>query len=413
MRILFLQNRLLFPPDTGGKIRTLNILRHLARWNEITYLCNLRPGEEEFIPAMRDLGVNVETVLRRDLTWGSSRFYLALAQNLLSPLPFNVAKHYDPLVHQRARALAANGRFDLLICDFLQTARYAFDLEGLPRILFQHNVEAQILRRHAETSPGWLRRRYMALQWHRMRRFEAATGRQFDTVIAVSEQDKALFEKDYDWRHVQTIDTGVDVAYFAPSQVPEHEDLVLFIGAMDWLPNQDGVRHFVHQVWPLILRARPAARFRIVGRNPSREMLSLATAPGVEVVGTVPDVRPYLAEASVVVVPLQVGGGTRLKIFEAMAMGKAVVSSTIGCEGLPVTAGAHLLVEDSPNPFADAVVQLLNNPARRTQLGAAARALVTQRYGSETVAQQFNHICQDTVEQWSESGVRRSLVSAG
>ncbi len=397
MRILFLQNRPLFPANTGGRIRTLNVLRHLARWHDITYLCNAPPGDEQHLLPMRELGLRVEAVPRPETPWGGLRFYAAMARNLLSPLPFNVAKHFDPALRARARDLLASERYDLVICDFLQTALHVLGLEAPATVLFQHNVEAQILRRHAETAPGWLRRRYMARQWRRMRRFEAEAGRRFDTVIAVSEPDRAFFEKEYGWRQVSAIDTGVDTDYFRPAEADGQEDRVLFLGSLDWLPNQEGVKDFVRHVWPLVRRRRPRATFQLVGRNPSREVVTLRAVDGVEVVGTVPDVRPYLAGAAAVVVPLLVGGGTRLKIFEAMAMGKAVVSSTVGCEGLPVTAGEHLLVEDAPAAFADAVVRLLTSPRERAGLGAAARRLVCERFGAEAVARQFDDICRDTL----------------
>src|SRR5262245_37903940 len=152
MKILFIQNRVLFPANTGGKIRTLNVLRHLARWHEVTYLCNSQPEDEPFFPQMRELGVRLEAVPRPPLPWGGVRFYGAMVQNLFSSLPFNVAKHYDPAVRARAGELLRRERFDLVLCDFLQTALHAVGLPGPPQALFQHNVEAMILRRHAETS---------------------------------------------------------------------------------------------------------------------------------------------------------------------------------------------------------------------------------------------------------------------
>jgi glycosyltransferase involved in cell wall biosynthesis len=243
----------------------------------------------------------------------------------------------------------------------------------------------------------------MALQWRRMRRFEAGCGPAFDAVVAVSEQDRQTFAKEYGWQHVQAIDTAVDVDYFRPNGTVEQPDQVVFIGSLDWMPNQGGVAFFVNEVWPLIRRAKPQATFRIVGRNPSRNVRRLERTPGVEVVGTVPDVRPHLAAAAVVVVPLLVGSGTRIKIFEAMAMGKALVSTSIGAEGLPVSSGEHLLLADSPPDFAEAVIQLLDNSDRRVRLGKAASHLVNANYGTETVARQFEQICEQTVQATSPS----------
>jgi sugar transferase (PEP-CTERM/EpsH1 system associated) len=398
MKILFVQKQILFPHDTGAKIRVLNILRHLATRHDITFLCNLRAGEEVHQAKMRALGLRLETVPVHQSPRGSLRFYRDLAQNLFSPYPFTISRNYDPALHARARALVAQEAYDLLICDTVAVARHTLDLDVPVRILFQHNVEAQILQRHAQMSRGWLRSRYMTLQWRRMRRFEGECGRYFNRVIAVSEQDRQTFRQQYGWGDVQAIDTAVDVDYFRPNGTPEQPDRIVFVGSLDWLPNQDGVAFFVHEVWPLIRRAKPQAVFQIVGRTPSRGVRRLQHVDGVEVVGTVPDVRPYLAGAAVVVVPLLVGGGTRIKIFEALAMGKALVSTTLGAEGLPVTSGQHLLLADTPADFAAAVLQLLNDGAYRAQLGQTGSRFVNAHYSTEVVARQFEQICEQTVQ---------------
>jgi glycosyltransferase involved in cell wall biosynthesis len=226
-----------------------------------------------------------------------------------------------------------------------------------------------------------------------MRRYEGECGERFDAVIAISEPDRESFEEDYGWRHVRAIETSVDLDYFRTAGRPEVPDRVVFVGSMDWLPNQDGVKYFVERVWPLVRRRRHGATFRVVGRNPPPEIRRLSGVDGVEVAGTVPDVRPYLDEAAVMAVPLLVGGGTRLKIFEAMAMGKAVVSTTVGAEGLSVIPGEHLLIADDPSGFADAVVSTLESPEHRAALGDAARRLVNERFGTEPVARQFDEIC--------------------
>ena len=399
MKILILQKRILFPADTGGKIRTLSVLRHLAARHEVTYLSNVQSDDAPHLDEMRAIGVRLETIPWQETPRTSPRFYADLACNLLSPYPFTAVKDYDPALRARAEQLLAGEDYDLVICDFVQMARNAIGLDAPASLLFQHNVEAQIFQRHATSGPGWLRRRYMARQWHKMRRFEAAAGRQFDTVVAVSDPDRAVFESEYGWQHVRTIDTSVDVDYFTPSATPQRDGRIVFVGSMDWLPNEDGAKFFAHEVWPLVRRKHPHATFHIVGRNPSAMVARLAEIEGVEVVGTVPDVRPYLAEAAVVVVPLLVGGGTRIKIFEAMAMEKPVVSTALGAEGLKVDAGEHLLLADAPDEFARAVNTLLDDREMRTQIGGAARRVVCENFSAETVARQFEAICEETVSQ--------------
>jgi glycosyltransferase involved in cell wall biosynthesis len=401
MKILFLHKQILFPRDTGGKIRVLNLLKHLGKWHEVTYVCNLRSGEQKYLPEMEALGLRMRTVSGDTSKRGGPRFFAEAAANLLSHYPFTINRNYDPAVRKTVSDLRAAEKYDLLICDTIVMARHLTGLKLPASVLFQHNVEAQILRRHSEISLGRIKRWYMQREWQKMVRFERECGPCFDAVIAVSAQDKLLFERDYGWRHVYAIDTAVDEDFFRNDGTMQVPDRVTFLGSMDWLPNQDGVRWFVQEVWPSIRRARAGATFHVVGRNPPASILALQRVPGIKVVGGVPDVRPHLAETSVFIVPLLVGGGTRLKIYEAMASGRAVVSTTIGAEGLPIVPGQHFLVADRPTDFAGAVSSMLGDAQQRHRLAAAADAFVRERYGSESVARQFEAICQTTV---AESG---------
>jgi glycosyltransferase involved in cell wall biosynthesis len=401
MKILFVHKQILFPRDTGGKIRVLNVLQHAAKRHEITYVCNLRPGEEELLPRMRDLGLRVEPVPYTISRHGGLQFYAGALLNLLSKWPYSVQRNYDPAVRAKVMEELQKDQYDILLCDTPQMARHTMGLRAKVNILFEHNVEAQILERHAETCPNFLKRRYFRNDWLKMVEFERDCGRYFDAVIAVSQQDRVNFQKSYDWNHVDVIDTAVDADFFQNQGTGEVEDRVVFVGSMDWIPNQDGIKFFVNEVWPRVRSARPNATFQIVGRNPPPGIVALQAVPGVEVTGAVPDVRPYLGAASVFVVPLLVGGGTRLKIYEAMAMGRAVVSTTIGAEGLPLTPGEHFYQEDEPERFASAVIQLLSNPQLRKDMGNAADRLVRERYTSDAIARQFEEICESVLKKHS------------
>jgi len=406
MKILFLHKQILFPRDTGGKIRVLNLLVHLGKRHAIDYVCTLRPGEEIHLPAMRDLGLNLETVPAREPRRGSPGFYAQALRNLAASIPYNVARNTDPALRERCADLIARRDYDLVICDTVIMVNHLLNLAVLSDattrpalILFQHNVESQILKRHAEVAGNPLKRAYMAAQYRRMVRFEAEAGRAFDRVIAVSEADRQTFMNFYGWDHVDAIETSVDLDYFQPWPQPRRRDRVVFVGSMDWMPNQDGVRRFLKTIWPRIRQARPEATFQVVGRRPPLEFTAgFDGRDGVEVVGTVPDVRPYLAEASVAVVPLWVGGGTRLKIYEAMAMATPVVSTAIGAEGLPLTPGHHYLQANDDATFAQAVADLLANPDRAHNLGRIAHTFVASRFGTEPIAAQFEGVCQRTLE---------------
>ncbi len=397
-KILFLQKRLLFPTDTGGKIRTLNVLRHLAKWHEVTYLSNLLPAEEPYLKEMQELNLKLITIPWSEALRGSWRFYRDLAWNLFSTYPFNVNKDYDPQLRNQAKQLLLTEDFDLLICDFVQMARNCLGFSKVAKLLFEHNAEAQVFQRHANSSGGLLRRAYMGLQWKKMLRYEGAAGRDFDRVVAVSEQDQQFFKENYGWSHVDVIETAVDTDYFQPQPTSGIPGRCVFVGSMDWLPNEEGVKKFVQEVWPLIRVQHPQATFHVVGRNPPPSIAALDGKIGVTVTGSVPDVRPHLAEAQVVVIPLWVGGGTRLKVFEAMAMQKPIVSTRLGVEGLKVTEGKNVALADTAEELAKQVASLLSDSDLRHRLAENGKVLVQAKFTTKFVAKQFNAICLKTIE---------------
>lgn len=395
MKILFLQKRPLFPADNGGKIRTLNILRHLAEWHDVTYLCNLLPEEQLScsVQKMEELGVRVVAIPWNESSRQSVRFYAELAANCLNSRPYNVEKDFDERLRHRAQELLNAEGYDLVICDFVQMAANAIGLNGPPMLLFQHNVEAEIFERHAQQDRGVLRRAFMGYQARKMSRFEGQAGLAFDAVIAVSDRDSQQYAQRYGWNHVHTIDTAVDVDFYQPDASTVDPDLVIFVGSMDWLPNVDGVEFLVREIWPKVRSERPHARLQIVGRHPTPAVRRLNGFEGIEVTGAVRDVRPYYRQAAVVVVPLRIGGGTRIKIYEAMAMAKPVISTSIGAEGLNFIEDKHLEIADQSKLFAEKVVRLLNDDKRRQQIGDEAREHVRQNFSTQVIARQFEKIC--------------------
>ncbi|PNY35328.1 hypothetical protein C2E31_17520 [Rhodopirellula baltica] len=238
----------------------------------------------------------------------------------------------------------------------------------------------------------------MWLQWKKMAAFEGRAGHQFDRVIAVSQSDKAIYQEQYGWNHVDVIDTSVDTEYFRPQDVAPTPERLVFIGSMDWLPNIDGMTWFVSEVFPKLRKRAPNVTLQIVGRNPTDAVQKLAATDGVEVTGSVDDTRPYLASSTAVIVPLRIGGGTRLKIPEAMSMKKPIISTTIGAEGLPVAHDEHLLIADRAESFVDQTVRLFDDPSLAHRLAESAYDLVQERFSSEAVARQFEAICQRTIE---------------
>ena len=395
MRILWLKTELLHPVDKGGKIRTYNMLKALKRNHHITYL-TLDDGTAD--SKARELAneychelVCAPHRRREKFTTG---FYVELALNLASDLPYAIKKYESSAM--RSEIEKRVGQFDVLICDFLAPAvNVPHNLE-CATVLFQHNVEAMIWKRHYDVHTNAARKAYLYRQWRKMVEFEAATCPKFDCVVAVSREDREQMEREYNVRNVYDVPTGVDTEFFRPnSDVTRKPHNLVFTGSMDWLPNEDAIRYFTEQILPRIKQSVPDVTLTVVGRDPYPALLELSKRdPSVIVTGRVEDVRPYMDEAAVYIVPLRIGGGTRLKIYEAMAMEKPIVSTSIGAEGLPVTDGTEIVLADAPETFAGAVVKLLQNTDLADEIGQRAAARVRKEFGWDTVADNFAEICE-------------------
>jgi sugar transferase (PEP-CTERM/EpsH1 system associated) len=400
MHILWLKNELLHPLDKGGRIRTYEMLRRLRDRHRVTYVA-LDDGTSTEDQRARALEYCDELVL---VPWRSAplkglRRGLAILGNVFSSLPFAVSPYRAPAMTDAILARCGQGagadRVDVVVCDFLIPALNVPDGLPCPVVLFQHNVEAMIWERRTRVAGNPVLRAYMGEQWRRMRRLEREQCLRFDHVVAVSEEDAAVFREQYGVRKVSSVPTGVDTEFFRPSGTEaQRPSNIVFTGSMDWMPNEDGMSFFVGEILPAIRREVPDATLTIVGRNPSARVRALAEGrPYVTITGTVPDVRPFLEQAAVVIVPLRIGGGTRIKIYEAMGMERAVVSTTIGAEGLDVRDGEHILLADDPAAFAESVVALLREPARASAIGQSAATHVRTHFGWASVAEQFADRC--------------------
>jgi len=394
MNVLWLNANLLLPLDKGGKLRTWHVMRQLARHHRITYLSFVDPAASPAdLEGMHEVCAELDVVSRRDPEKGTFRFYVDAARHVVDHVPYAVGKYRSLEFRRRVRAHLDRGRFDLVVCDFLVPAVNLPPRLACPSVLFTHNVEADIWRRHADTTSNGLARTLLRQQWKRMLRFERSALERFDLVLTVSEADRDTFQRLYPGalqRRPHVVQTGVDTAFFTPPVHEPRRTHLVFTGSMDWLPNEDAMVWFVREILPQVRRLEPDTTLTIVGRAPTPAVRRLAETAGITVTGRVDDVRPLVAEAAVYVVPLRIGGGTRLKIFEAMSMGKAVVSTTIGAEGLPVTSDRDIVIADKPERFADSIVRLVRDDAARRSLEAAARSLVVEHYDWSVVAHDFD-----------------------
>ncbi len=394
MKILWLNSGLLLPLNKGGRLRSWHLMRQLAARHDISYLSFTDPAQTAADrEGMQAVTSQLVTIPRNDPAKGTPRFYVDTAKYVFDGAPYAVAKYRSDAFRQQVAHLLSTGRFDALVCDFLPPVVNLPDHVPCPSILFTHNVESEIWRRHADHAANPASRFLLTQQWRRMLRFEEQALARFDLVLAVSEADRCTFERLYPdalKQPAHVVQTGVDTSYFAPVPTPGKGPAhLVFTGSMDWLPNEDAMLYFAREMLPLIRQAEPDTTLSIIGRAPTPAVRRLADEAGITVTGRVDDVRPHVAEGSVYVVPLRIGGGTRLKIFEAMSMAKAVVSTTIGAEGLPVNTGHNIVIADEPAAFAQAVVELIRNPDARRRMELEARRLVVNRYDWSAVAGDF------------------------
>lgn len=395
MRILWVNTHFLHPPTRGGQIRTLEMLRILHRRHEIHYVGLLdERSTSESVPRSVEYCTRAYPIEHRLPRRASLAFSRQAVGNLFSTLPLAVARYRSPEALRTVADLLRRERFDRVICDFL------FSVPNIPvleqAVLFQHNVETTIWRRHVAMAADPFKRLFFRQQCNRMEAYESSVCRRMSHVVAVSADDSDRMRRMFNISHVSDIPTGVDIGYFRPPEpkpaASASADLV-FVGSMDWLPNIDGATWFAEEVLPLIRRRRPDCSLVIVGRKPPRKVTDLARQdPRIHVTGTVDDIRPYLWSSSVAIVPLRIGGGTRLKIFEAMAARIPMVSTTVGAEGLPVSPGDDILLADSPQDFADRCLELLETPGLGPRIVENAWEMISSRFSWEHVACCFERI---------------------
>ena len=294
----------------------------------------------------------------------------------------------------------AQNSFDVVVCDFLMPAVNMPKKIDVATVIFQHNVEAMIWRRHYEVQKNTVKKAYLKLQWQKTFTYERETCSNFDFVVAVSGEDAETMRSEYGIKNIADVPTGVDTHFFVPSGNVEKEAFnLVFTGSMDWLPNEDAIRWFTGEILPIIKRKIPQVSLTVVGRNPSQSLIELGKKdPSIVVTGRVSDVRPFMEKASVYVIPIRIGGGTRLKLYEAMAMEIPVVSTSVGAEGLPVKEGDEIILRDAPESFAEAVVKLLQDNDFALKLADQAANTVRENFSWQGVADNFAEICEQAIQ---------------
>lgn len=422
MKLLVIASQLPYPLVGGGQVRLYNLYSRLAERHEITWICPIWPGNEEHVPAVERF---CQRVVKLPSEWQPAlpetrpgrllhaaiarlhweRLYITCYGYVPAP-----GVYWLPKTRERQQIIEdvmASQTFDVLAIENMAAAELLPSKNRVPSVLTLFDMQSTLFKRARKVYDTTLEDRlFYWPERAKIARYERRNYARYNLAITMSELDRRRLQRRCPGLSIEVVPNGVDVRYFEPQPVARDSRSVVYVGHYGYPPNADAVQYFVETIWPLIRSREPDAQFVAVGMQPPA---TLARHPGVKTTGAVPDVRSYLAEAAVVVVPLRVGGGTRLKIVEAMAAGKAVVSTTLGAEGLDVIAGRDLLLVDEPQAFADAVVNLLAQPDLRANLGRNGRALVEQNYNWDSLAQKQEQIffklasgsCQSRVPVWT------------
>ena len=395
LRVVVVDEELPYPANSGKRIRTLNLLTRLAGRHQITYLAYRgEQAETELAESfLQSQGIGTVLVDRRLPGKSGVGFYGRLLWNLCSPLPYSVQVHTSAALRRAIRRHAASHAVDLWHCEWTP---YAESLRGTvaePCVVTAQNVESLIWERYCQTEPNRFKRWYIERQWRKYERFERRTFGEVASTITVSDEDAALARGRFGARRVAIVENGVDVDYFQPDGSPRDPRSVLFLGSLDWRPNLDAVQILLEQVFPEVLQSAPGARLLIVGRKPPRWLVDrVRDCPQIELHADVADVRPYLRRCGMMAVPLRIGGGSRLKILEALATQTPVVSTRVGAEGLALVPDAHFVQTEGVERMADALLRCMADPARGAEMAGRGRAAVLQRYDWSNLARKLEAI---------------------
>lgn len=388
MKIAFVTVRVPYPENSGGRIRTFQLLKHVSEVHPVTLVTAIEgPAEARAAAELQEriprLAIRAVEVPPRNTP--TRRLRRALA-GVFDPLPYTWAAYRHRRFTANLGQVLAGEAHTLLHCDHVQVAHAVLAVGHTPpRLLNAHNVDSLLISRLAEVEGRAWRRALIRWQAGKIRRAEGRTYPAFDGCLAMSDVDRAHIERATPGLPVWTVPNGADTELFSPVTAPPDPDVMVFTGAMDWQPNVDSVRWFARDILPSIRRQQPRARLLVVGREPSPALIRELAGLHVEFTGTVEDVRPYVARAAVFVVPLRVGSGTRLKILEAWAMAKPVLSTALGAEGLPARDGNNIVLADTAEELAQRAVTLLRSPGEARRLGLAGRQVVEEGFSWKRV----------------------------
>lgn len=397
MRVLILSPYLPFPPHFGGASRIYNLIKQLSNEHSITLLTLVdEEGREEHVKEMFNFCESVIPVQSHNTlqSIGMRRKRIRQLMTTFSLTCYQYKSFFYPEMQQQIYRTLSQKPFDIVQVEFAQMGYYDMPTDaGL--ILDEHNIEHDILKRTFKSETDPVRKLFNLFEYIKFRRDEIKLCRKFDACVTTSDRDARVLGRLLPQMPITVVPNGVDTSYFKPTKREKEEDFTLvFTGTIRYYPNTEGLTFFLQKVFPLIREKAPAARLFIVGSDPPEEIKKFSS-DNVIVTGFVPDVRPYLERATAVIVPLRIGGGTRLKVLEALSMEKPMVATAVGCEGIEITNNENILVADEPEAFARAVLDLFERSALRRRLATAGRTLVEQRYDWARSAERLSSVYLD------------------
>jgi polysaccharide biosynthesis protein PslH len=397
VRVLWLSHIVPYPPTAGNARRSFSLIRELSRRHEILLLAfnqrALLPLPEQVVESATALARYCRVVETLDVPYDRSRSrrLALLMSNLVRSAPYSAQAIHSIAASNAIKRAIVEHSPHVVHCDTIELAAFRHLFAHTPRVLNHHNIESHLLGRRAALTRDPLRRSYLRLQTRKLRRYEMNAAASFTSNLVVSDVDEMMLKSIAPGCRVEIIPNGVDTDVFVPTDNTALANNLVFVGSLRWFPNHDAVSYFLHEIWPLVMARLPSASLRLVGSGD----IALAGVPAahqIQRIGHVADVRPYLSEAAAVIVPLRVGGGTRLKILEALACGKAVISTTLGAEGLPVLHERDILLADSPREFVSQIIRVCTDPALRRSLGLRGRRLVEERFSWQSIGEKLEAV---------------------
>jgi glycosyltransferase involved in cell wall biosynthesis len=425
MNILVISPMLPYPVDNGGANRLHNLYRRIAKKHTITWVCPVWEGQEDNIWGVEAFSDRVVQLPRGEERAFKEHGWAGLLLKVVAHLHWErlfvfcfgyvdaPGLYWLPATTERLETVTrvlSEKKYDIVVTEFEGNAELVQAVKGIPCVLATHNVASSIFKRIRSTHPGsWEDRLFRKPELLKILRYEKRNYAAYQGAVAVSEGDRRVLQQRCRQLPVEIIQNGVDIEYYRPGTAPEDEHGMVYIGNYGYPPNADAMIYFCREIFPLIRRSVPDAHLTLLGANPPRELSGM---PGVKLAGFIEDIRPIVQAAGMMVVPLRMGGGTRLKILDGMAMGKAIVSTHIGAEGLDVHPDEDILVANEPADFAAQVIRLMEDSNLRHRLGANGRKLVERDYNWDRLAEREADWFERIVEYYQHPhGLEETLAS--